>query len=313
MNKTKDLLNKKFIYISLFLNILVGLIICLDKYSNILIFLWLASIILLLLSSINSLPSEKSRLSVKTLFVSLLIALPVLVRIINFNPARVHGDEFIVAYYSAHYDFQKDNFFCPVRDMGDWTNQFPNVYFALQKIFFSLAGENFITVKLSIIPWLLIISASLFFYTKNVFGEKIAVITIILYSFFAISLYHETLSLIINTGAPVFIIFLCCLNFYGKEEKVFYAICAGIFCSLCYLFYQTAYCALLFLFLFYLIEIIKKKRFKIFRDFLFSILAVLITFSPFLSYMVKSKNFYLTDRYCQVKIAGGTWGKVWKK
>jgi len=154
------------------LNTSVILLIYWHKYSNILIFLWILSLVLFLIPSLQKIKFN-FKLSKKVLLIFLIISLPALIRILNLHSNRIHGDEFILAYYSSQYDFQKDNFFSAIPVLkNDWVCQYPPVFFAMQKIFFLFFGGNFVTIKLSVIPYIIIISLMLYLLTRDFLGEK---------------------------------------------------------------------------------------------------------------------------------------------
>lgn len=306
--------NKKFLAgISILLNLYVCLQIYLDKYSHLLIFFWLFSITILILSTTevnlsNWNKLRRLKLSKKNIFLLFFMLLPVLVRLINFDLTRIHTDDLITAYFSAHYNLSQINFFSMIPpDKGGWVSQFPTVYFALQKNFFLVLGENLLTVKLSILPYVLIVSLFLFLMVKKIFNDQAAIISLIIYSFMAVSLYHETLGLhfISSTAAFMAFFYFALLNF--KKPGAIKATITGLACGSCYLFYTSSYIAFPILVCFFLFKLLLKRQINLFKNFFLSVLAFLILLSPFITYMYRAKNFYFRQRFDQVNLIGGEW------
>lgn len=237
------------------------------------------------------------------------IFLPSVVRILFYNLDRIHGDDMLTAYFSAHYNLLKTNFFAPVPpNPRDWVSQFPSPFFFFQKIFFLIAGENLLSIKLSVIPYILIVSVFLFLITKKLVNEKIAFISLFFYAFFAPSLYLETLGLHFISSTAVFMIFFYFALRNLKSHKKIDVFLAGIFCAFCYLFYSSSYIAFPVFILFFLWEIVfTKQKLKIFKNYALGFFVFAIILSPFIFNMIQTKNFYLTARYDQVSLLSGTW------
>lgn len=239
----------------------------------------------------------------------LIILLPIIVRIANYSPNRIHGDDTISAFFSSNYNFRKDNFFAPVPiNKAEWVCQFPSLYFVLQKIFFIFSGESLLTIKLSILPYVGIVSLMIFLISKKFFDTKTAAVGVILYSFFPASLYLETLGLHFISSTAVFLIFFYFL-IIGSENNSFYnSILIGVSCAFCYFFYSSSYIALPIMFLFFFAQFFKKNNLKKnIANLTISIIGFIIVVSPFLINMYKEKNFYLAGRIKQVSIINGEW------
>lgn len=275
-------------------------------YNHYLVFLWLSSISILLISS---LPLKKPtfKLSKKTFVLAFVILSPLLVRILNYDLSRIHGDDLISSYFSANYNFGAVNFFSMMpQDRGEWVSQFPTIYFAFQKLFFVLFGENILTVKLSVVPYIFIVSLMIFLIIKKIFNIKTAIIAIIIYSFFAPSLYLETLGLHFISSTAMFLIFFYFLILSMNEKKIIYPLLTGVFCAFCYLFYTSSYIALPILIFIYFIQFTTQRRLTILKNFLLSILSFLIIISPFITYAYKYNN-YFDQRINQVSLLNGEW------
>jgi hypothetical protein len=298
-----------------FLPLIITTFICitiyLGKYSPLLISWWLTSIILLILFSLvgrkTKIEFPKLYLAKKHVFILLVILLPSLVRITNYNLNRIHGDDMLTAYFSATENFSKVNFFSGIpSDKIQWQSQFPTPFFALQKIFFMIFGESMLTIKLSMIPYILIISIMLFLITKKILGTKDAYFAVILYAFFAISLYYETLGLIFTSSTAIFMLFFYFMLRELKNNDLLSAVFSGISCGFCYLFYMTSYIALPIMVIFFTLQLLQVRKLSVIKNFLFASISFLIVLGPFLTYAYKFDN-YFTSRTNQVSLLTGTW------
>lgn len=293
--------------ISLLLSLYVSYKIYSNEYSHSLIFIWLLSILLIMIAFGVLNIIKKIHFSKRWIFLMVVLSLPIIVRVSNYNLNRIHGDDLITAYFSAQYDFDKINFFSVIpQERGDWVCQFPTVFFVIQKIFFTFFGENLLTIKLSVTPYIFIVSLMIFLIVKKILNEKTALISIIIYSFFAPSLYLETLGLHFISSTVMFLIFFYFLILSIKAEKIIYPLLTGIFGAFCYLFYTSSYIALPILAFSYFIQFITKRRFTISKYFLISILSFLITISPFITYAYKYDG-YFSQRINQVSLLNGEW------
>lgn len=305
--------SKIWIFLSIVLNIFISWQVYKDNYSFVLIFLWIFSVLSLIIFStyknINLKNLKAIKVSKKTVFILMLLLLPSIVRIFNYDLDRIHTDDLITAYFSAFYDLTNTNFFSAIpTDKGQWVSQFPTPYFALQKLFFLLFGETLLTIKLSILPYVFIVSLMIFLIAKETINEKTAVISVIIYSFFAPSLYIETLGLHFISSTAIFMVFFYFILLTLKEKKYLYSTLTGVFCGLSYLFYTSSYIAfpiLVFSFITYLV--LSKNRLLTVKIFLISIVGFLTIVSPYLVYMHSAQNYYLTQRINQVNLVSGEW------
>lgn len=302
------------ILLSIFSSVFLAIWVYQNKYSPILILLWLYSIIVFVISqweqsSNNVKINLKSLLKPKTILLGLVLILPLIVRIFNFRPDRIHGDDLLSAYFSAHLNLLKDNFFAPIpQNKGEWVCQFPSVYFFLQKIFFLFFGESSQSVKFSILPYVFVISLMLFLLVKKNLNTETAIISVILYSFFSPSLYLETLGLSFMSSTAVFLIFFYFLT--AESENSFFSALTGVFCGLCYLFYASSYFALPVLAAYFTLRFLSKQKIIIMKNFLISIFGFYLVVSPFIAFMSKTKSYYLTGRVNQVNLINGSWSNT---
>lgn len=286
-----------------------------NNYSRTLIFWWLLSIALLIFPfviesikrhSINFKPSKKLILFL------LITSLPTIVRITNYQPNRIHGDDLMAAYFSATQDFPKINFFSGIPTLRtDWESQFPSPFFILQKIFFIFFGVSLLSVKLSIIPYVFIVTIMIFLITKFILNEKVAAIAIFLYSLFAINLYLETIGIWVVSGTAVFLVFFYFLICNFKKNTTFDSVFMGIFSGFSYLFYFNSYIAFPLMVLVFLTQLLIVRKWYVISNFLISFVGFAIVISPFFTYAFNFEN-YFTDRLLQVSLLTGAWSSISK-
>lgn len=302
-----------FYFLAIFISAVVSYEIYLGKYSPFFIFLWLLSILLLLAALLfnQSLKIKYNfQFNKKTFIILLIIIIPALVRIVYFNPNRTRGDDLLTAYFSAHFDPTTINFFSGIpQDKAQWVSQFPTPFFALQKLFFLIFGESYLSIQFSIIPYVLIISLMLFLISKMIFGFKTAAAAVIFYSFFAANLYLETLGLHFISSTAVFLVFFYLLILYGKTRKSIFASLSGITCGFCYLFYITSFIAFPVMILYFIVHIVFSKKLLTMYHLLLAVLGFLIVLSPFITYAYRFDN-YFSSRIDQVSLLSGNWSGI---
>lgn len=275
---------------------------------NFLILVWLLSLIFLIFSSVGSVNLTRIKFSKRSIATIFIVLLPAIIRIANYNLNRIHGDDLIAAYFSAHFDFSKFSFFSwiPQKPMF-WVAQFPTPFFVLQKIFFLIFGESLLTVKLSVIPYVVVVSLMLFLTTKTLFDKKTAFIAVIFYSIMAVSLYLETLGLHFISSTAVFMIFFyfAVLNF--RRPSPLNSVLVGLSGGFCYLFYTSSYIALPILISSIFIQLLSNKgKLTAYNLVLIAISFAMVT-GPFISYSLEFKNFYFLQRINQVSLLTGEW------
>src|SRR3989344_9469419 len=120
---------------------------------------------------------KSSRSSYKAIQVLLVALVPTVVRGVFLNINRVHGDEYILAYFASKYELLKTNVFAPVpADPAAWVSQQASVFTILQKIYLLFVGESFWAVKFSTIPYLLITAIGFYLLARLVLEKKSALI-----------------------------------------------------------------------------------------------------------------------------------------
>lgn len=301
---------------SLVLSIIINAVLLTDSYNFLLILLWILSLCFFLISSSEkwTLKIPKIHFSV-TFFLSLIVILvPLVVRLVSYNGERIHGDEFIFGYFSSKIDLLKDNFFSYLpKDRAEWTAQSPMTFFYLQKIFFAIFGESIAAVKLSGLPYVLLTSLGLYLVAKTLFDKKTAIISLILYAFFAVSVYHDTFSVNYAGSIASFIFFFYFFLKALRERTNVYASLAGIFCGFSYLFMNHSYIAFPLMVLFYAIYFVWQKKAFALKQVVLSVMAFILVISPFLSRALAAKNFYFFQRFNQVNLFYGSWSSTQDK
>lgn len=228
-------------------------------------------------------------------FITLLIlTFPLLIRLLNYNLGRFHGDDLMGAYFSNHLNFNTLNPFAGIPiPATDWEAQFAPPFFILQKIFFMVFGANLLTVKLSILPYVFIISLLIYSLTKLITDKKTALIAVFLYSFLAFNIYMETVGLWVVSGSAVFLIFFYLLINYLKIKSSSAAFIMGISCAISYLFYFTGYAAFPVMAVVLFGQLLMIRNIKIFKNCLLALTGFALILSPYLIYTFHNNNYFI--------------------
>jgi hypothetical protein len=237
----------------------------------------------------------------------LVVLLPVFVRLASLRVDRIHGDDLITAYFSTRYNLWRTDFFAPVPpNPGDWVSQFPAPFFALQKLFFVVFGETLLTVKLSILPYVLLVSGLLYAIARELVDERAATLAVVLYAFFGPSVYLETLGLHFVSSTAVFLAFfyVSLLELRGGTPR--HALLAGMAAGACYLFYLSSYLALPIAALFFLARGAPERERRISRSLALFTLGLVMVLAPFAGEALQKPNALLR-RFEQVSLIGGEW------
>ncbi len=309
-------MKKVYFFIAIFLSCFINYKVFHNQYSFSLYLLWILSLVCICLFSFSGCRIKIKRLNKwvkQNLFLLGLALFPVIIRTLNFSPNRIHQDDLITAYFSTHHDFSQINLFGGIpQNKAEWVAQFPTTFFILQKIFFLLAGESILSVKLSILPYVFIISLMLFLIVKEMLNKKTAIISVFLYAYLAISMYLETLGLHFVSSTAAFMVFFYLSILNWKNNNILYSVLSGITCGFCFLFYLTSYIAFPMLNIFFLLILFKWKRVSVLKNYIFSLIGFLIVLSPYLTYALKYNN-YFTSRIAQVSLFTGSWSEERKR
>jgi 4-amino-4-deoxy-L-arabinose transferase-like glycosyltransferase len=235
-------------------------------------------------------------------------ALPVLVRFANMDPARMHTDEFITAYASAKHDFAHTSFFGSIPEYWEWQGQFPKPFFFLQRVFFAFFGASTLTLRLSVQIYVALVSVMLFLIVREILNWKAALVAVVLNSFFAVSVYMETLGFMFISSTAIFTVFFYFALREYRTGETFYAALAGIACGFCFLTYYSSYLALPMLVAFSAVRWLRERRLQVVRNFVVALFGMLVVTAPFLAFMIRSGN-YVAPRTKQVALLTGEWSR----
>jgi 4-amino-4-deoxy-L-arabinose transferase-like glycosyltransferase len=233
-------------------------------------------------------------------------ALPVLVRIANMDPDRMHSDEFITAYSSATHDFAHTSFFGSIPESWEWQGRFPKPFFFLQRVFFTLFGASTLMLRLSVQIYVAIVSVMLFLIVREMLDQTSALIAVGLYSFLAVSVYLETLGFMFISSTAIFTVFFYFALREYRTGDTFSAALAGMACGFCYLTYYSSYLALPVLLAFSLVRWRRSRSPIVRRNLAVALTGMLVVLAPFLAFFFRSGN-YVSPRARQVSLMTGEW------
>ena len=233
------------------------------------------------------------KLNWKKVFTALLICLlPVLLRETLAIPGRINGDDINTAYFTVITDWRSINMFSGIpADKLKWVSQFPVPFFLFQKIFFNVFGENFDTVRRSVLPYVYIVSLGVYYIADKWWGWKAAVAAVVFYAFLAPSMYLETLGLHFVSSTAIFTVFAACVVAFLYKPDRTTAAAAGLAAGWCYLFYITSYIALGVLGVAWLAVAVKNPR-DGFRLFIWSTIGAMLVLGPFVGYALGVDNYF---------------------
>lgn len=285
--------------------------------NNLTLLLWILSLFLLYLSFPFSKKEDTdqdkkifTRGKLKNYFLLFsIIVLALTIRIILMqNASSFHNDEYLSAYFSYSLpDFSKLDWFSIYPVPRDWIWQFPVLYFFFQKLFFNIFGIGTLTMRLSIVPYIIIIFTFLFLIVKRLYTKEAAYLTLVILAVFSPDLYLSRWSLHFISSTAFFLAATYFFILSVKEGRKKHFALLGFFLGLCYMVYYSSYLAVPLLF-FYALALIIKKRICIstLKNFLLTVLVFIYTISPLATYAMKVENF-LINRVEQVKLINGSW------
>jgi hypothetical protein len=275
--------------------------------------LWSGSILLCIALPFRfptKLQIKKSIRQWQTYLVIAALLLPLVVRVANYQPNRIHGDDIITATFSKQYDVLHDNFFAGVpHDKVQWVSQFPSLYFVLQHFFFAVFGANLLTIKLSVLPYIFLVVLETYRLTKRLTNRFTAVVTVILLAFFPMSIYLETLGIHVVASTAMFMLFFDALTLALDTQNTALFLAAGVWCGLSYMFYGSSYIAFPILGFMLLVYLVKKHSTPALLRTAVAIFGFLIVMAPYLVYIKYTEN-YFTGRLSQVSLIGGQWSSL---
>jgi len=269
---------------------------------------WLAALALMIRATPGAPPQSGAAQSARARWWRLsVVLLPCLVRLANLRSDRIHGDDLITAYFSTQYELGKTDFFAPVPpNADDWVCQFPAPFFALQKLFFVLFGESLLTVKLSILPYVIVVCGFLYAIARELVDERAAVLSVVLYAFFGPSVYLETLGLHFVSSTAVFLAFFYFSLRELREGAARQALLAGMAAGACYLFYLSSFLALPVAGMFFVARGSPSRERHVGRNLALFLLGLTMVLAPFVLRALHTPNA-LFRRFEQVSLIGGEW------
>jgi hypothetical protein len=277
-------------------------------HSHVLTLAWLASLAMLAIAVPGEPPAlAGGRRLEHPILSGFVIFLPALVRCASFQVNRAHGDDLLTAYFSATYDLGS-NFFAPVpADSTQWVTQFPSPFFFFQKIFFLLFGESLMSIKFSVLPWVLVVSVFLFFVVRELLDERAATVALILYSFFWPSLYLETLGLHFVSSTAAFLAFFYVALRHFRTGCLRMTVVSGLLAGACCLFYTSSLIALPILTAFIVVRWLAVEEGGTLRSAVLAFTAALAVIAPFVVQSFSSEPNYFLRRIDQVSLLTGEW------
>lgn len=300
-------IEKISLVVALSLTVFICIMIQADRYTPWLAIAWALSAGIILFGTSPAVRTQRkqSLFTVRHIAVILLLLLPVGVRVINYQPDRIHGDDLLTATFSQNYQPLTTNFFSGVPDETEWVAKFPTPYFLFQKIFLRLSGATILTVKLSVLPYVLIVSLMTYLIGSILLGPVAGMAAVVIYAFMAVSIYHETLGLHFISSTAIYMVFFYTTLRALQSTKTFWHLASGITCGLCYLSYTSSYIAFPILTIALISGFMQKKSF-IKKWAIWSFIGISIILMPFFTYAVTHEN-YFSGRIGQVSLLTGSW------
>jgi hypothetical protein len=275
--------------------------------------MWLAALALMIRATPGAAPPQRAAARSARAWRLFVVLLPCLVRLASLRSDRIHGDDLITAYFSTRYELGRTDLFAPVPpNVDDWVCQFPAPFFALQKLFFVLFGESLLTVKLSILPYVIVASGFLYAIARELVDERAAVLSVILYAFFGASVYLETLGLHFVSSTAVFLAFFYFSLRELRQGAPRQALLAGMTAGACYLFYLSSFLALPVAGLFFVARGTPQRERHVGRNLALFLLGGMMVLAPFILRALQTPNA-LFRRFEQVSLIGGQWSFSYTK
>jgi 4-amino-4-deoxy-L-arabinose transferase-like glycosyltransferase len=306
-----------FFILSIYFQLIVFSDIVKRTVNNFSLFLWLGSLLLLFIAfPFQKKENEKDKkisypsFELKDfLLISLTILVGLAIRIfLMTNEYSFHNDEYLTAYFSYSLgDISKLDWFGIYPQPRDWIWQFPLFYFFFQKLFLNIFGITTLTIRLSNLPYLIIIFLSLFLITSYLYGKRAGFLSTLILVFFSPDLYLSRWALHFMSSTAFFLLATYLFLAGIRKEKKHYFALTGFVTGLCYMTYYSSWITALLLFFYALMMIVKKQISKeAAKNLLLSLGIFIYTISPLIIYDRKVENFLFT-RINQVKLINGAW------
>lgn len=266
---------------------------------------WLASLVPVALATRFPEVGRSGRLR-SALLLAAAAALPVVVRVALMDPDRIHMDEYLTGYFSAQHDFAHTTFFGYMPERWEWQGQFPKPYFFLQRIFLEVFGLGSWQLHLSVQIYVAVVSVMLFLIVRELLDVKSAAVAVVLFSFFAPSVYLETLGfMFVSSAAALLVFFHFALKEYRTGE-MFPAAMAGIACGFCYLTYYSSYLALPLLLASFGLHWWRDRSIRVAYNLLIALGGVSVVVAPYVAGFLRFGD-YVTRRTDEISLIHGAW------
>ena len=275
--------------------------------SHALVAVWLMTVGAFLVATRTGPRRTRSRVSpLGAAALAFAVLLPVAVRLLHIDSRRLFTDEFITSYFSATHDFARTSFFAHMPPKNQWDAQFPTPYFFLQRLFFGLFGATVWTIRLSILPYVALVSGMLFLIARELFDRRTAVVASVIAAFFAISVYLETFGFMFISSTAVFLVFFYFALRLYRSGGLFDAAQTGVAAGLCCLTYYSSYLALPALLVFAAGAWLREKSWTAVQNLAIALGGVLLVVLPFVAEGVRSGG-YVSRRANEISLLTGEW------
>jgi len=261
---------------------------------------WLFGIILLLLPPWPKLKrickALIKNLKSKSILQVLIFFIPIVSFFAFINPEHSHRDEYILGYYGFAHDFRGISFFGPVPDStADWITRFPSLQFYFQKIWLTIFGVNFLSLKSSSVIYIFVIGIVIYLISKRIVATNRAWISVLIYAFFAPFLYLNTFA-IPNTYASLCLVaFVYSLIRLDEKKNVQNITFTAVTLGLCFLNYEGAWLAAP-VFVVYQIYAFVKNRKDIKKQLIEIVLITMFTLTicfGYIAWAIKNNDMYM--------------------
>lgn len=266
---------------------------------------WLAALLPFLLAT-RFRGGERPGRARSALLLVAVAALPVIVRVALMERDRVHLDEYLTGYFSANHDFAHTSFFGYMPERWEWQGQFPKPFFFLQRVFLELFGVGSWQLHLSTLVYVALLSVMLFLVVRELLDTRAALVAVALYSFFAPSVYLETLGFMFVSSAAVLFVFLYFALREYRTGEIFAAAMAGVACGFCYLTYYSSYLAFPLLVACFAIHWLRERSLRVAFNFAIALGGVFIVVAPYVAGFLRFGD-YVTRRSDEISLLQGAW------
>ncbi|OGG13615.1 hypothetical protein A2875_00420 [Candidatus Gottesmanbacteria bacterium RIFCSPHIGHO2_01_FULL_46_14] len=219
--------------------------------------------------------------------------------------SHYHQDEFITAYTSWSLPgLTSIDWFAAYPPV--WVSQFPIVFHILQKPFFLILGPTLNAIRISVWPYVILITFALYGTAKTLFSRKTAVVALFVYVFFAPHLYLSSMGLHFVSSTAFLNLMLMELARFIETKQTRRALLAGIWSGLSYLTYTSSYVAYPVLCSVLIVSFLIIRKKYILDGLTKATIVTAMVLAPFLVYALRVNNFF-GQRVDQVNIFWGSW------